>query len=183
MTDTSIALVSVVVTVALFFVAQLLVVRSARQSARAAMVNDVLSALEHVARTHSRPVVVRMWTKPELEYALLVPRLLVGLRRKDRIIAVWAQTRVNAMLAAKTQSDVVVIASDLSGKISEWHLQQRRRAWFAQEVQDHHPAASRTTRRAFHTATQAVLLLLLACVCAVLPTAVGAALTAKWSPS
>lgn len=43
------------------------------------------------------------------------------------VIAVWAQTRINAMLAAKTQGEVVVIASDLSGEISEWHHGQRSR--------------------------------------------------------
>lgn len=175
-------MVSVVVTVALFTITQLLLVRSARQAARTSMINDVLTALEHVARTHSRPVIVRIWTKPELEYALLIPRLHVGLRPRERVIAAWAQTRVNAMLAARTQDEVVAIASDLSGKISEWHLGQRHRAWFQQEVKDYQPAKNRTTKRAFNTAVQAVVLALLASVCCVLPSAAGSALTKRWSP-
>jgi len=175
-----VALVSVLVTVVLFAITQVMLVRSARQAARASMVDNVLTALERVARTHSRPVVVRLWIKPEIEYALLVPRLLVGLRRRERVIAVWAQTRVNAMLAAKTQGEVVVIASDLSGKISEWYLGQRSRGWFEHEVKDHRPKKNRTARREFNTSAHAVLLVLLACACAVLPSALGSALAARW---
>lgn len=182
MSTSSVALVSVVVTVTLFCASQVLLLRTARRSARTALVSDVLTALEQVARTHARPVFVRIWTKPELEYALLVPRLLVGLRQKDRIIAVWARTRVDAMLAAKTQADVVVIASDLSGKISEWHLGQRQRAWFAQEVDDYRPLRNRTTRRTFHTSAQATGLVVLTIICATVPGALGAALAARWSP-
>jgi hypothetical protein len=174
---------SVVVTVALFSAAQLLVVRSARQTARAAMINDVFTALEHAARVQARPVVVRLWSRPELEYALLVPRLLVGLPRKERIVAVWAQTQVNTMLAAKTQGEVITIAADLSGKIAEWHLGQRHRAWFAQEVRDHHPMKNRAARRSFHTSAQAVGVIALATVCAALPTAIGSVVTARWLSS
>jgi len=177
---TLVALVSVLVTVGLFVITQVMLVRSAHRAARASMVENVLTALERVARMHSRPVFVRFWTKPEIEYALLIPRLLVGLRRRDRMIAVWAQTRVNAMLAAKTQGEVVVIASDLSGKISEWYLGQRSRGWFEQEVKDHQPKKNRTARRQFNTSAHAVLLVLLACGCAVLPSAVGSALADRW---
>lgn len=180
MSATQVALVSVLVTVMLFAITQGVLVRSARQAARTSMIDTVLTALERVARTHSRPVVVRLWTRPEVEYALLVPRLLVGLRRRERVIAVWAQTRVNAMLAAETQGEVVVIASDLSGKLSEWYLGQRSRGWFDQEVKGHQPRKNRTARREFNTAAHAVLLVLLACACAVLPSAVGSALAERW---
>lgn len=182
MSATVVALCSVVVTVALFAMTQLLLMRSARQDARASAVDAALTALERVARTHSRPVVVRLWTKPELEYALLVPRLLVGLRPKERIVAVWARTRVQAMAAAKTQGEVVLIASDLSAMVSEWYLGQRDAAWFRQEVKDHQPSRSRATRRAFNTSTQVVALVLLAAVSAVLPAAVGSALAQRWFP-
>lgn len=182
MSSTIVAFLSMVVTVVLFSVTQLLLLRSARQAARASAVDAVLSALERVARTHSRPVVVRLWTKPELEYALLIPRLLVGLRPKERIVAVWAQARVQAMAAASTQGEVLLIASDLSGKVAEWYLGQRDAAWFRQEVKDHQPMRSRITRRAFNTSTQAVVLVLLAAVSAVLPAAVGSALAQRWLP-
>lgn len=177
-----VALLSVIVTVLLFACTQVLVVRSTRQAARASMIDDVLIALERVARTHSRPAVVRVWSRPEMEYALLVPRLLIGMRRKERAIAMWAQTRVNAMLAAKTQGEVVLIASDLSGKISEWYLGQRHRAWFEREVADHQTMKNRTTRRAFNTSINAVLLVLVTCASAVVPAAIGSAIARRWSP-
>lgn len=150
-----VAFVSVVVTVLLFTLSQSFLVRTSRRAAKAALVQSVLDALGQVARTHARPAIARMWTKPEIEYALLVPQLLVGLAKRDRVLALWTHGRVQDMLAAATQSEVVRIASDISGKLADWQLGERDRMWFAQEVKDHTPKPPRTTIRSTATALEA----------------------------
>lgn len=154
------------ITVALFALSQWLVVRTSRRAAKVALVQSVLEALASVARTHARPAIARLWTKPEIEYALLVPQLLVGLPEKDRILAVWVNGRVQDMLAATTQGEVVRIASDISGKLADWQLGTRPRIWFTLQVADHQPQPVRSGLRATATAAEAtggVALIVAAC--------------------
>ncbi len=66
------------------------------------------------------PTVARLWHKPELDYALLVPRLLVGLPKRDRAIATWLATQVNLMNAASTQNQVFKVGLEASSRIANW---------------------------------------------------------------
>jgi hypothetical protein len=61
------ALISIVVTVALFALTQYLTLRQRRSEARGAAVAATLDALDRAARRNTWPTVARLWHKPEVE--------------------------------------------------------------------------------------------------------------------
>jgi hypothetical protein len=84
-----------------------------------------------------------------------VPRLLVGLHRRDRIVATWLTTQVNLMNAATSQGAVFQLALKASTTIANWHIGTVRRSWFETEVAAHRPRPPRGTARVFLTSVGA----------------------------
>jgi hypothetical protein len=172
----SAALISISVTVVLFAVTQILSIRQRKTEARSASVTRVLDALDRVARRHTWPVVAKKWLKPEVDYALLVPRLFVGLPKRDRVIGVWLATQVNLMAAAPTQTAVFKIAADASSQIANWHIRQVPRTWFQDEVDRHEAKTPRPLLRAFVLEMQGILTLIFVAGVAAVVAGIGAAL-------
>jgi len=143
--------ISVVVTLGLFAYAQVATLRSSRKRARDAAISEVLAALERLTRRRTWPSVARIWHKPEIDYALLVPRLLVGLHPRDRIVATWLTTQVNLMNAATSQGAVFQLALNASTTIANWHIGTVHRSWFETEVAAHRPRLPRGTVRVLLT--------------------------------
>lgn len=182
------ALISITVTVVLFAVTQILTIRQHKKEARSASVTRVLDALDRVARRHAWPVVAKKWLKPELDYALLVPRLLVGLPKRDRVVGVWLATQVNLMTAAPTQTAVFKLAADASSQIANWQIRQVPRKWFQDEVDKHEPKAPRPLLRAFMLEVQGTVAVIFVAGVAALVVGIGSALGSKrvtngrWKP-
>jgi len=168
------ALLSIVVTVGLFAYTQVSTIRASRSHAREAAVLEVLNALDRITRRRTWPTVARLWHKPELDYALLVPRLLVGLPKHDRAIATWLSTQVNLMNAAPTQGQVFKIALEASSRIASWHTGGVPTAWFEEAVRAHSPRKARGSLRVFVTSIGAAAGLVLTGLTASAVAGVGA---------
>jgi hypothetical protein len=149
------ALISIVVTVGLFTYTQVTTMRAGRSQAREAAVLEVLDALDRITRRRTWPTVARLWHKPELDYALLVPRLLVGLPKRDRAIATWLATQVNLMNAASTQNQVFKVALEASSRIANWHIGEVPTSWFESAVRAHSPRKPRGNLRVLMTSIAA----------------------------
>lgn len=108
---------------------------------------EVLDALDRTTRRRTWPTVARLRHKPELDYALLVTRLLVGLPKRDRLLATWLSTQANLMNAASTQGQVLKIALEASSRIANWLIGEIPTSWVEQAVQAHSPRKPRGSRR------------------------------------
>ena len=61
------------------------------------LVSRVLQLAERVARSSTIPSIARVWFRPELEFALLLPRLYYELDPNERVIAEWVATQVRKL--------------------------------------------------------------------------------------
>lgn len=136
--SSSIAIVALSVTTAttvvLFFVQALLQSRQARRGARASMVAEVIGTMERTARPFTRPALLRPWTRPEIEFVLAIPRLMLNLERADAVVGQWAMTQTQVMSAAVSDREAMQIGIMVAVRLTEWHQGERDRDWFAGEV-------------------------------------------------
>lgn len=68
--------------------------REAVQSRREQIVGRVLDTLERATRAASRAPIAGWWAPNELEYALLLPRLLAELPEQGNAVAIWVARRI-----------------------------------------------------------------------------------------
>jgi len=127
------------VTVVLFGVERIASMLSARNQARRDLVARVINVFETAARTSIRPALARAWTNPEVEYALLLPRLLLELRKRDRVIALWVQRQVQLMQLEPRKRERIKIQAKVAEKLVLWHHGEASTSWFALEIRKDPP--------------------------------------------
>lgn len=108
--------------------------REAVQSRREQIVGRVLDTLERATRAASRAPIVGWWAPNELEYALLLPRLLAELPEQDNAVATWVARRIQHLQAATSRRKQVEIGADVAAKVVQWGRYDIDTAWFAEQL-------------------------------------------------
>jgi hypothetical protein len=126
--------ITLLVTVILFAIDRVSLRRREVREARRQLVARVLDALDLSARALARPAFTHMWTNPDVEYALVIPRLLLELDRKDRVVASWLQRQTQLMLREPSKRKALAIRAEAAGRFVEWHQGERRLSWFREEL-------------------------------------------------
>lgn len=125
---------TVLVTVLLFTIDAARRERSARREARRLLVSDVLSAMDRAARELRKPAIFRPWSRPETEFVLLAPRLLLNLQPKELPVGYWATSQTQRMIAATSDKSAFKEGIGIATKLTEWHQGLRPLDWFVQEL-------------------------------------------------
>jgi hypothetical protein len=122
------------VTVVLFSVDRVTQRKIMAAASRRDVVARVLDAFDSSARAMARPVFVKAWVNPELEFTLLVPRLLVDLPKGDRVISAWLLRQVQLMRLAATNSDRVKIGANVGDRLLQWQHHEIKVKWFIDQL-------------------------------------------------
>jgi hypothetical protein len=114
--------VTLMVTVGLFVTDRVLTRRAQRVEVRRLLIVRVLDSLDASTRSMIRPAFVTAWTNPDLEFALLAPRLYLDLERSDRAVAGWVQRQVQKMQLARGAREALLIRASVADHLIRWHL-------------------------------------------------------------
>ena len=101
---------------------------------RRAVVVRVLDSLEATVRHRTS---ISGWFLPQtgLEWALVYPRLLLELDRRDQAIAGWLWRQVQRILVEPNEQEQVAIASRIGAQVLAWQQDRINAAWFEAELQ------------------------------------------------
>lgn len=113
---------TLLVTVMLFAVDRALIRRAERAERRRQLVERVLDTFDGSTRAVTRPAFGKAWTNPEIEYALLMPRLLLDLGPKDRVLAPWMQPQVQLMHLVVSRKEKTLLRAKVVDALLQWHL-------------------------------------------------------------
>jgi hypothetical protein len=125
---------TVLLTVILFGLDRYLRRRASQQEVRRQLMMRVLDTFELATRSLVRPAFVQAWTNVDVEYAMLLPRLLLDLGKRDRVIAVWLQKQVQLMQLEPSHRRALAIRGDVAVKLLQWQQLDLERSWFENEV-------------------------------------------------
>lgn len=114
--------------------------RAERRELRRKLMVRVLDTLELATRSLVRPAFVQAWTNSDVEYAMLLPRLLLDLGKRDRVIAVWVLRQVQLMQLEPAHKKALAIRAEVTSKLLLWHLGELKTSWFDREVARDRPA-------------------------------------------
>src|SRR5690554_1219313 len=128
---------TLLLTIVLFVLGWLLRERAARLETRRRLISRVLDAVDSATRKSSNPI--RLAPRAELDYALVIPRLFVELRPKDRAIAEWASRQVQLMLVAPSDVAAARVGYGIGTELAKWHHRERTVAWFEEQVRQDPP--------------------------------------------
>lgn len=103
--------------------------RDARE-VRRRLVARVLNTVDSVVKQSTRPLVLTMWNRNEIDLALVQTRLALDLEKRDAVISHWVWSQTQRILVAKTDSDVTRIAGDIAMRLAMWHNGAVSRKWF-----------------------------------------------------
>lgn len=109
--------------------------REAAEVRRAQIVGRVLDTLERATRAASRAPIAGWWAPNELEYALLLPRVLAELPEEDNAVATWVARRIQHLQSAKSRRRQVEIGADVAAKVVQWGRRDVDAAWFTEQLQ------------------------------------------------
>ncbi len=134
-TTAVVSAVAVVVTLILFMLQSHRRTIDARRQARHDAISRVLSAMETTVKRQSVPLLSWMGSS-EIDYALVLPRLLHELEAKDEPVAQWVLKQTQAMRSAPTDKAAHSIGVAMSLKLVEWDPGNVTMAWFVEQVGD-----------------------------------------------
>ena len=135
------AAVAVTVTLVVFIVEIHRRAVQERESIRRAAISRVLDAMEASSRRNQGFLSsLRFWAHPDLEYALILPRLIHDLGPKDSLIVMWAAGQTQAMLGATSDKSAAKIGREMCLKIVEWGSGTVTDAWLSNAL-DIRPAS------------------------------------------
>ncbi|TFD86954.1 hypothetical protein E3T61_13855 [Cryobacterium lactosi] len=107
----------------------------ARRERVAQAVSRVQDALERVPVVEARPVIVRMYSRPDIEIASSAMRLFAVLPRKDKPMVFWLALQSDA-LARADRTERVRVAAATNSRLLFWHSDRRRaRRWFKDNIE------------------------------------------------
>ena len=116
--------VTLLITVGLFVIDRVLTRRAQLVELRRLLIVRVLDALDASTRSMIRPAFVTAWTNPDLEFALLAPRLYLDLEQSDRAVAGWVQRQVQKMQLARGAREALMIRARVADHLIRWHLDE-----------------------------------------------------------
>jgi hypothetical protein len=125
---------TLLVTIILFAVDRLLTRRAEGTERRRQLVERVLDTFDRSTRALIRPAFVQVWTNAEVEYTLLLPRLLLEVAPKDRVIARWMHRQVQHMQLAVTRTEKVLRRARVAEALTQWHLGEVDNKWFEEQL-------------------------------------------------
>lgn len=99
-----------------------------------AAVGRVLDTMEKAVRRQSWPYPLSAWPRPELDFALLVPRLYFELDVQDRPVAEWMTARAKDMVAADIDKKAQSIGVATCLQLVAWRNKKVPTSWFAEQV-------------------------------------------------
>lgn len=96
---------------------------------RRAIIMRTLDTLDRAARSHIRSSVLPVGPGVELEYTILLPRLLADLPKKNRV-ATWVASEIQRMQTQTSDKQAFTIAVDVASKLVDWYHRDVARDWF-----------------------------------------------------
>ena len=141
------------VTVALFAIDYVRRWRGDSRRHREAIVKDVLATVERASRNALRAPLSDLWSPSQVEYALLLTRLLATLPKEDEAVGYWAARQVQLQRAAPNRKEATQIGFGIATEVVKWSRGERSRDWFIQEnkrdpwVKDFKPSRQIKLRR------------------------------------
>lgn len=130
------AAAAIMVTLGIFSVESYRARKAARANARREAVARVLDVVERASRAHVLLPISRVWTKPEMEMSLVLPRLVSELEPADRDVATWVARRIQRMQLARSDKDAIRIAQRVGFELAAWQHGSRPTGWFTAELVD-----------------------------------------------
>ena len=124
---------AVVVTLILFMLKSRRRTLDARRQARHDAISRVLSAMEATVKRQRIPVLSWLGSA-ELDYALVLPRLLHELDPKDEAVGQWVLQQTQSMMSAPSDRASQKIGIATSLKLVEWDRGTVDTAWFVTQV-------------------------------------------------
>lgn len=132
-----VAALAVAVTLVLFIVESSRRAVEDREKVRREAISGVLRAMEtSIRRNQGILSSLRFWAHPDLEYALVIPRLVHDLGPKDSLIVMWAIGQTQAMLSATSDKSAAKIGREMCLKIVEWGQGRLTDDWLKSELVD-----------------------------------------------
>ena len=130
---------TLLLSVVLFTLDRVLKIRADRREVRRQLMVRVLDTLELATRSLVRPAFFQAWINSDVEYAMLLPRLLLDLGKRDRAIAAWVHRRVQVMQLQPSPKAALVIRADVAGRLLQWQQGELRLAWFERQLKTDRP--------------------------------------------
>lgn len=106
----------------------------ARHEARRLLLTRVLDTFENAYRGLLRAPWARLWSPAEAEYAILLPRLLLELPKRDRVIASWVARQVQLMQSQPSDQKAFTAAGSVAAQLVGWYHGEVKRQWFRNEL-------------------------------------------------
>lgn len=125
----------VIVTIVLFALQSARSTRHARTAARREVVSRVIDTVERASRAYALYPISKLWTRPEMELLLVLPRLVLALDSRERDIAVWVARQVQRMQLEKSEKRAIAVAQTVGFHLAEWHHGQRPLSWFKSQLE------------------------------------------------
>lgn len=130
-----VAALAVAVTLVLFIIESRRRAVEGREKVRREAISRVLGAMESSIRRNQGILnSLRFWAHPDLEYALVIPRLVHDLGPKDSLIVMWAIGQTQAMLLATSDKSAAKIGREMCLKIVEWGQGRVNDDWLKSEL-------------------------------------------------
>ena len=134
--------ITALVTIILFGIEGFRRFRSERLAARRDVVSRVLDVVSSATQRLAKPQWARMWGSAELDFALVLPRLLLELDKKDRPVAEWAWREMQRMQLASTEKESLRIGITIGTTLIGWHHGEVELKWFAEQIRTEPPVAN-----------------------------------------
>jgi len=125
---------AVIVTLIIFMLQSSRRRRESIAKTRHESVTRVLDLMEASVRHSRRPYFLRMFSNPELEWTLLVVRLVHELGKDEESIAVWVQGQSHRMFKAASDRAALRIGIETASALVDWNRGERSTKWFMEEI-------------------------------------------------
>jgi hypothetical protein len=106
----------------------------AHRENRERIINRTLDTLEKAAHSYIRTSIFPIGSRVEVEYTILIPRLLVDLPKNERYVAAWVAEEVQRMLSQTSDKKAFEVATNVASKLVDWYHHDLKRDWFKAEL-------------------------------------------------
>ena len=102
---------------------------------RRELIEQLIRLAERSARHAPFSLITQAWFHPELEWALLLPRLYYQLSVKERPVATWVALRVQLIQGATTATQIVKLGGEIAYRLASWEHNETPLSWFAKATE------------------------------------------------
>lgn len=131
----TVAIGALVLTVALFAVERWLVRGDRKRERRSAAVARVLQAVEDTVHLQLRPLILRMWKRPDVDFLLLAQRLHHELDGEEAVVASWLVRQTQYMMRESSETRALQIGVRMAIELVNWEKGRRDLDWFKTELE------------------------------------------------